>query len=138
MAVVSGATGDISFSLGSNDEYEELHAHLFAWTMRVVSDQFDATTFATSDVGRVVEMGLYTVRGSCRGFLDRHTHIVAASLAPDRQNIAVGSTLTLTPFTGATYTLKAIVNNFGFASSKQGGLNSLTFDFVNDGPFLTY
>lgn len=128
-----GNTGNAVFSLGTGSLYEELHAHVYAFDFTITNDEYDASTFATSSAGKEYAMGMVTIEGHCRAFLDALTHIAAASFAAGREAATVKATLTLTAKTGRTFAFKANVENPAVGVNKNTGLNTLDFDFVNQG-----
>lgn len=130
MAVITGATGSAEFT-GAASLFEDLDAHIFAFTLNIANDEFDDTDFGTSNASKSTYLGMYTARGSCQAFLQDTTMIPADDWGVGKSTSTV--TLTLTASTGRTYAFLAAANNIGFAVDKQTGLNALTFDFISQG-----
>ena len=133
MAIRHGSQGDVLFT-SAGTLYEELDAHIRAWSANFLNDEFDDTDFNQADEGKSVYMGMYTVRGSCQAFLDSIVNVQAASWASGRD----AETLRLTASTGEYWEFEAKADNFGWLVNKGTGLNVLTFDFVSEGDITTF
>lgn len=127
MAAIAGHQGSIT--IGAADPFLAVVVNVHEWTGNWTNEFFNRNVFGDSVSGTKIYRGIYTLRGTIRGYLDDTVQLVVADLQPGTTT----STLTLTANTGQTYTGEAFLSNWNPTVQRVGSLNSYSVDFESDG-----